>query len=503
MTYLKNDYSFQQDRIGVIYDYIGKTFLERHLRELYRNDDQYVYLNVSDSKEFNAEMLFSLLNKKITNGELINPNETEYGKVVYCHYLKLSDLTTEWVDNFFSQSKEMLDIVGYNNLSDQYHLICFRVRAREIPKDKVDQYVRLLLRLGTEYSSEISRQIYIIREQGLINNQIRKQEYGIAQLFYMCSRKGHVLLQPVKTQSGTGIQIVRYADYYENQQKECQERLDKVLHWMDEEEDQGQVRLINDLRSVCIPLIEDLRSAELRLSEDISIHPVRITEYSGNCLLGYSRDEANVRRRFSAFREEALRKKAFEIVDNADFTSVYNLLDSYCQKDLISLREGIASEKIKEALLNDEDVMKNGKGRQIVEAVYEKFLQEISDRIEQENLEEQLEEKLIEKRQVTVLLNEAGLFSNLGNCFQRINAVTQLGAIQGKLLKNQFSACLVNGPYIDNWDINGTDIAGVTTAFGFQNIHPLQVAMLREYNYLSFDGVEDKEQIVNDLNHLF
>lgn len=500
MTVLNNNYSLQQTRTGVVFDYVGDTFIEHHLKELYgdNDNDQYVYLK---NKDFNAQTLFFLLREKNRSGDLIVPNEPWSNRLVYCHYLRLSDLSAEWVDNFFSQSEEMLKLAPYNNLSDQYHLICFQVVAREIQGDEAERCMQLLLRLGTEHSEEISRQIYILREEGIANNQIRKQEYAIAQLFHMFSRKGHELLQPVNPRKGTGVQMVRYADYYDNRQLNCQKHLEKIKYWMEGEEDAGQVKLIDTLLDICNPLIEKLRKMEREFDTASGVYPVRITEYSGNCIFGYRRNENYVRKRLHAQKEETLRGEALRIVDGSDFTSVYDLLDRYCYRDMDSLGEGIASERIKEALKNKG--IKNGKGKEIIEAAYDRFIKEVSSLVVQENLNKQKEEKKREKRHVTVLKNEAGEFLNINDCFQRIFAMTQKSAFHGKPLAEQFSACLVNGDYLNQWDINNIEIAEVDTAFGYPPVKPLQVVMLREYNYLTFNEYDDEEEIKKYLRLLF
>lgn len=481
MTALKDDFSFDYDRIGVLYDYVGDTFLERHIRELYtKHESEFVYLR---NKEFNAKDLYDNLKQRIKNGESIPPKKD---RMVFCHYLNLIDLNNEWVDRFFKQAKKMHEFVPYDNLSDQYHLICFRLKAKEIPDEKVDDYTQLLMKLGME-QSDVARQIYIIREQGLADNQIRKQEYGIAHMFHMCSRAGHNLLQPIRPTVECTIHLISYTDYYEDQQRECNEQLKKVEHWLTNKTDPRQNKIKKAILEICTTMNEKLRCKERELVEKSSVYPVRITEYIGNCFTGYKRNEGFINQRLSSLQKGELGNEIKEIEEATDFSPVLNTINDYCYPDLVSLQKSIELGTIKAELKKD-DSFRNIE--EVIEAAYNRFLKEIANGLD--NLSEQKTDKENDKKQLIVLLNEAGLFNSLEDCFKRINNETRTGSFKGIPLSCQFSACFVNGPFVADWDMDRRNIEEESFVYSYPPINPLQVVMLIVYDYLTFKSEDDK-----------
>ena len=109
-----------------------------------------------------------------------------------------------------------------------------------------------------------------------------------------------------------------------------------------------------------------------------------------------------------------------------------------------------------------------------------------------DNLSEQKTDKENDKKQLIVLLNEAGLFNSLEDCFKRINNETRTGSFKGIPLSCQFSACFVNGPFVADWDMDRRNIEEESFVYSYPPINPLQVVMLIVYDYLTFKSEDDK-----------
>ena len=500
MTVVRRDYSMMQDRLTIIYDEIGGISFEKRLRELYKDESQYVYLK---DERFDSRDLYLWLIEKRNRGEIILPQSR---KIVYCHYLSLTQLTEKWVDCFFQEAEKMIENISYNSSSDQFHMIYFRVKSSSFHGDQDDEVAKMLIKLCT-LNINIHRKIYLVWEQEPSESQVRKQEHAIVQMLHMCSRKGHLNLKPIGCQNNKkGLFALKYSDYSEEQYKEYLGELAVINHWLYDEEDPGLKKLTKALSKNSRPLIDELLSVERRFISNRDVFPVRTTDFSKGLFFRYCRDDSTVNKRLSSLFEEMLKKKATEIVNNTDFSDVYKVIDKYCLEDTKFLLNNYKSFK--------EEFLKQYKGnikeRMIIEAISERLEREVVSSFENveskiEALDQEKIEKTQKKNQLINLLSQEGDYSNLNGCFRQINDNTMMRDFNGKQLSPTFTACLLHFSNTSNYSCN---ISGVSDAYIYPPISPAQVVMLKEYNYFDLNKYDDmnednQRRIQEDIKALF
>jgi hypothetical protein len=175
-----------QGAVTVFFDeQAEENIIEAQMREVFADPRQYMYLKKvpETGKEF-----VQRLKKERQAGDLAVPKGE---RIVFCHYLELRSLTEGWIKDFFERAYDFRKSMGVNTTTFQHHYVfCFRYEVNTLEEDEKEKAKELLKKIA-EGNELISRQIYLLRIQGL--DTYDNQEKGLVQMLHLLSRSSYAV----------------------------------------------------------------------------------------------------------------------------------------------------------------------------------------------------------------------------------------------------------------------------------------------------------------------
>ena len=450
-------------------------------------------LYVDEEKMMTGKELLDFFFPKVNQGEIIIPASR---KMVFCYYMYLEQLSQEWIDQFFKAETEYWKSNPAENFSDYQYIIAFCFKANTIPDKERMKYTQLLRILAQRinHNGILNRQIFLLRISGF--DDYSRQEHALVQRLYLMSRKDSVFM------IGTGspiINMLNYMDYYENRASECLEGIEKIDNWIEVPVDpqlQEFSKQLNTAASLIINQLEDIRK---KFSVRSRIYPVRIDQFSGNCLFGYKLKGSQNNPRLNKRKKEFIEKEKDRILEQTDFSSVIKLMENeYHYPDRKELIKKLNDNTLEDVVTGRERTEQENNPVS-EDSIKKDIFRKIKGIVKKttENSEELLETKKAEKRKLQKMQEEAGRYKDIENCFNNIAIdIIPMQARMRQMAEKRLVA-LISGSPAQNWDIRHYNISGIDTAYRYPKISPCEIAVLLEYDMVPVD--DSMEDIMNRL----
>jgi hypothetical protein len=490
-TQLQN-FDTNQDALTIFFDLQSEqNMIDIWMKELFE-EGQSLYLN----EEMDGNSLFAHLRDLIREGELLFPNS---GRMLFCYYLPLENLTEEWINDFFERAESLQKAVEVNNSFDQHHMICLsRATYENISDERREELAKLIIRLAKE-KPLVSHQVYLLRISGF--QEYTSQEHAMVQLLHMLSRRDyHKLRQQVK--AGTTIKMFDYVDYYEDRAANCVEKIKKIDEWENQAVDPKMAKTIVMIRDTNNPSIEALQNASREFRKKSRVYPVSLSDFKGNFISGYTSSvTANhpiLLKRCGEYTE----RKRLELIEATSFDSVEKFIrKEFHFPDYEELKSSLEDGSLKKAVTEGADKGDTASEiKTLSEALYEKLAGKLVKQTT--DLQSLKKEKQKEKKRYMKELQTAGQYKNLEDCFARVNEDMKPKTIHGEFLELRMTLALIGGKALDGWNTNGYEIQGVREAYRYPAIKPNEIVLINESDLLNL-GDSDPDTILNNMKNAF
>lgn len=464
-----------QGAVTVFFDeQTEEDIIEAQMREVYAEHRQYLYLTKlpESGKEF-----VQFLKKQRQAGDLAVPKGA---RMVFCHYLELRNLTEEWITAFYERAYDFRKSMGVNTTTfEQHYIFCFRYEVNTLEEDEKERARELLKKL-VDGNEMISRQIYLLRIQGL--DIFDNQEKGLVQMLHLISRNSYaVTLKGINTYK-TYINMISYADYFENRVKSRQEQIKKIDAWMSEVSDPDLNRLKDAVKlSVAAPA--DTLGREMRgFSRRIPLYPANINDFRKKGFWPFVSYESTITRNnpiVARMRKKFVAEKSVILADGADLSEPIRI----CEEEYNYKDYELLDEKLKDAGFLQDTLGDIGKQDEAVKELALKVIERFMKKAQKlaSSREETKKAKLSERKQCLRELDKYDDYANLEECFNAIDLATQPKPIAGKYPDNVNTVVLVNDRCYNDWNSKGYDVQGVGTAYYYKNLGPCEIVMIKEY----------------------
>ena len=173
-TQLTSFYS-RQDALALFFDY--QNDMPRDLIDTVFQQNEYLYFDENNCAMTGAQ-LFEYIRNKNDKYEISFPDTN---RMVFCHYLRLDELSQDWIEKWKTQTLSFQKRMHPQNPSDQFHVFCFVYEASRSPiasncKETVAQLL-ITLQMDLPEISHVSYLLYtdsydkpIRQQQGMIRN---------------------------------------------------------------------------------------------------------------------------------------------------------------------------------------------------------------------------------------------------------------------------------------------------------------------------------------------
>ena len=465
-----------QGAVTVFFDeQTEENIIEAQMREVYANSRQYLYLKKlpGSGKEF-----VQFLKKQRQAGDLSVPRGE---RIVFCHYLELRNLTEEWIDAFFERAYDFRKSMGMNTTTfEQHYIFCFRYEVNTLEEEEEKERAEGLLKKLVEGNEMISRQIYLLRIQGL--DTYDNQEKGLVQMLHLISRISYAVTLKAINAYKTYINMISYADYFENRVKSRQEQIKKIDAWMSEISDPDLNRMKEAIRlSAAAPA--DALGREIRgFSRRIPLYPASINDFRKRGFWPFISYESTITKNnpiVAKMRKKFVAEKSAMLANGADIREPIRICgEEYNYKDYEILDEKLRDSGFVQELMGD-----IGKQDEAVKELTERIIERVLKRIQKlaSSRDDVKKAKLSERKQCLRELDKYDDYANLEDCFYAIDHATQPNPIAGKYPDSVNTIALVNDRCYNDWNSKGYDVQGVGTAYYYKNLGPCEIVMIKEY----------------------
>lgn len=464
-----------QGAVTVFFDeQAEENIIEAQMREVFADPRQYMYLKKvpETGKEF-----VQRLKKERQAGDLAVPKGE---RIVFCHYLELRSLTEEWIKDFFERAYDFRKSMGVNTTTFQHHYVfCFRYEVNTLEEDEKEKAKELLKKIA-EGNELISRQIYLLRIQGL--DTYDNQEKGLVQMLHLLSRSSYAVTLKGINAYKTYINMINYADYFENRVKSRQEQIKKIDAWMTETSDPDLNRLKEAVRlSKAAPA--DALGREIRgFSRRIPLYPASINDFKKKGFLMFTSYESTITKNnpiVAKMRKKFVAEKSELFASEADISEPMRI----CEKEYTYKDYELLDEKLKDSAFIQDIIGDTGKQDEAVKELAEKIFERFADGAQKmaSSRDEMKQAKFLERKQCLRELDKYDDYANLEDCFHAIDEATQPKPIAGKYPDNVNTVVLVNDRCYNDWNSKGYDVQGVGTAYYYKNLGPCEIVMIKEY----------------------
>ena len=464
-----------QGAVTVFFDELkAEDIIEAQMKEVYADPRQYLYLKTVP--ESGKEFVRSLKDKRQA-GDLAVPRGE---RMVFCHYLELRDLTEEWIDAFFERAYDFRKSMStITTTFDQHYIFCFRYEVNTLEEDLKERAENLLKRLATG-NEMISRQIYLLRIQGL--NTYDNQEKGLVQMLHLISRTSYAVTLRGINAYKTYINMINYADYFENRVKSRQEQIKKIDAWMTETSDPDLNRMKEGLRVALVAPTETLGKEIRGFSRRIPLYPANIRDFKKKGFWIFTSFESTITKNnpiVAKMRKKFIAEKSDVLAEAADIREPVRICEQeYNYKDYELLAETLSRTDFSKNIL-DNTAFQDDAQKELAVKIIGRFV----DRIQKlaASRDEIKEAKLRERKQCLRELDKYDDYANLAECFEAIYQATEPKPIAGMYPVSTNTITLVNDRCYNDWNSKGYSVQDVDTAFYYKNLGPCEIVMIKEY----------------------
>ena len=488
-TLLTSFYSYQ-DALTLFFDY--QNDMPRDLIDAVFQQNEYLYFDASNSAMAGVQ-LFEYIRNKIDKYEISFPGTN---RMVFCHYLRLNDLTQEWINNWKKQTLSFQERMHPQNPSDQFHVFCFVYEASSSPiTSNRKETVAELLKLLQMELPDILHVSYLLYTDSF-DKPVRQQQ-GMIRNMYILSRKSTSSMISM-TWKPNCLKTITYADYSLVQAEQCVIKIETIKKWLEKEADPKLLTFISVIRDEFRGHVAKLAQAQLDFNDKVGIYPVSVEDFEKTGFWGRDRvsrfdiDHPVIQKRkeefFEELRETLLRKYNFE--------GIRKLLDEKLNyKDLLLAKElaGIKSEN--DGSLEQELFSYVKTTVQIPEDIVYPLIEKICIRIRShikevtDDLNRIHRERLLQLQRLENRFKTLGRYSGIEECFQKINNETSFKPISGQTPGSITSVCIIGKTPYEEWQANQYEISGVLQAYYCDALGDIDVLLLKIGNLI--DLAED------------
>lgn len=418
----------------------------------------------------------------------------ESGRFVFSWYLDLSQLTEEWLTAFFENARRFGELQPPNSPTDQHNVLCFRYRIHTISREEQERIYPLLTRIAQDTS--ISKEIFLLHATAL--QKFDRQERGIAQYLFLISRLNNGEIFSTIAGNQSQLRVITYSDFYEDRVKRCDEEISRIDTYLNTPADPKLEGLIGDARDLVHEASNKYQNVLRSFRMRESLFPVNVEDFvlegslfSKSYHSAISRDDPRLmkaRQRYMKAHEDQIlqnfhAEKITEEIENEqafhdpDITALKTFLDDDgTQLQLLSFQNGgnVSEEEI---------AFRKRASGEILDAISKCSVLRSQDakRTKYESRRKHFQK---EKR-------EAGIFTSLQDCCNRIGQKTQFGGLQGRLGMQLYENVLIN-PRCASELINQTiELRDINTEPRISiDIEPEEIALTRIFGLLDL-GRED------------
>lgn len=503
-----------QRALTIVYnEYEGRDELIGYLNEVFGNG-QLIYHRGSVP---DADGLIELLKQEKDTGRVsIRSGE----KLVFGWFLELKDLTDKWCDSYIERVLEMRYKLDAINPADHHHVICLRYEIGTFPEEAMSrEKAKILLRLANrvkESNSEgkiISQNIYILRKTRL--EEYGPQEKCMARLMYLLSRRGKTEVVDFSVERSCCVYMIKGADYYEEQRTSCQKEIEDIHGWLEQRIDPELERLIERAAGIIEAKLTEVHEFEKAFNRKISAFPVSKSYYKGSFFKGFESEIDSSSPKIKKYKKRYVSEKmgetvsvmgkelreAAKIVDNDYHYPDLLLLNNYLEADENEAENEKPEDRLYKTIYErlrlssrHMDMELSFYEEKLIFKIYKQFREMlVAELSKTEKKKEQAEIRLIMK---THELSEAGEYTSLRDCLDRIVDKVEPGFIHGREPLGSSRTILVCGNVVLNWELKNFDVTDASIVYSCNAISPYEIAVISSFLMVDMDS--DSSYYVNE-----
>ena len=383
-------------------------------------EDQYMYRAVKTVPD--EKKLIDDIKESNDNLDIIYPAPMCF---VFCYYLDLKDLTDEKVSEFFRRA----DAFGaLQPDAGQHYVICFRYKADSLGKEERDRVCPLLVRLMTK-DPVVSREIYLFYATAL--QHFESQEKGLARCLYQESRTAGF---PVNGVWGSWLKTITYDEFYENRVAKCDAELARIQSYLEDAADPDLKTLKAKANAIYREAHEGYRASLRKFRARESLFPVNVEDFERGLFKAYPKIDFHdgqlqkARVRYQEEREQQFLRKV-------NVKELMNVMEAYHDPDLEALSDFLQADNAKDSFLSSDGTSEVDKEAELRfrNGVAKILWQKLEDFLKSKNREKIKGDKLARQKRLKKEKAKAGVYKNLAECCNEIEARTKFVGIHGKL----------------------------------------------------------------------
>lgn len=447
---------------------------EERLEQLFRGAKEYLYLD-GDTVASGAAIANRIANERNT----YRISVPESNRLVVCFWLDADQLNAQWFTRYQEIAGEIRRLLPVHGSAQHCFITCL---TYEMGSMWASEEVRATIRRFADSSLLFSHLQYLLYKPMLEN--LDRQKAAMLQLLHLWTRKGGArLVDPSDVLYVKMLRIVNSADYQEKEAERCQRRIEELEDWLGTEADPDLANLLRTAASEAVRLVEKLGTAQEHFEELSCRYPVRVTDYH-KPLFGKAERiiDSGSSSMLEKRREEYLRETEEELLAASDFAAVQQIItEELHSPDLAVLQDAMNSKRLQQRLLDG--IRPQGRALKAVEVC---FLQKWYERLDakmravlpdgpKERSRRQMEINRLKDR-----LKEAGRYRDLQDCLARICGDLSFATPSTVLPKGNSRFLFIAGECNSSWFLNDYTAGGVDRVYGYPDISPAEVMLLKE-----------------------
>lgn len=500
------DFSCRQDALTVFMDYHNKeekNELHEIVKDFFNKQMQIIYLCGDDCSKSGAD-LYQFIRQKVQRYDATLPASNRF---VFCHYLRLNDLTEEWITSWQERVQEFQNRLTVTDAFKQYHVVCLSYESSEHPLGNAKEEIAVLVKKLTTELLDIAHVTYLLYTNGF--ETLTRQDQGIVQFLYLVSRDGtSSTLLPM--QNRTRLKMLNYSDYSEKMAEDCTRKIAELERWMTEEVDPGLLDFMDTVRT---PLQNDSRElvdAEMDFDSRVDIYPVHVDDFVKTGFLPNSPRTSSIGADHEIIQK---RKKEYfgnlldKMVSGFDVRSLEEKVQKKLYyKDLQSLNEimqipaweeGSLEDRMRASVLSREEGRAKKSIEQLIDAICDKVRRKLREPLA--STEKMRQEKQTEMQRTQKKLDVAGRFSDIHACFHSIASETAFKPISGLSPEFQKTMCLIGSECYGKWYSENYTIADVAYAHYCVDNDPTDITLFKTGDLLELNSDDAVQNLMRIL----
>lgn len=482
----------QQDALTVFLNFQQeerREIIEERMESLF-DGQQYLYLEGND---WTGEELYHYIREKRDNFDIVLPANH---RLVFCYYMKLNDLTEDWFERYKERIEALKQLLPVDHALQHYHIACFSYENITPLGNRKAEIIRILKQFH-KYNAGVLHAEYLLYASGF--HTLDSQERGLVQMLHILSRRGYFrVLQP--TLHMNHLKILGYSDYYEDRAVSCQEKIQEITRWQQEENDPELNGLRDAMLQTMQPQMVELREAIKNFKKRVPLYPVSVRDFKRRWIFWHSSMVTDKHPAIQKRRAEFLRDMRAVLAEKTDFSELERIMKTELTcLDLVHLKreleQGILRQKI---LTSAENQDKTPEVLDLAENIWnlaEVRIQNILNGLEEKQM---MYEK--EKRKYQRELDLAGKYRSLQDCFDSIKEDTAFMTPAGIFPENTEMIALVSGNCYNVWLDKRYEINGFHSAYYCQEIAPCEIVLLKKGDYINMAEEDAETKLSQILN---